>query len=74
MEMQKSPKQKTYEINVGTDSIEIDLLGSNRQFDWLEFQLVYDKSSQHSNIYNSYNFELAAKTIKSMKLSNFTEI
>ena len=37
MEMQKSPKQKTYEINVGTDSIEIDLLGSNRQFDWLEF-------------------------------------
>ena len=74
MEMQKSPKQKTHEINVGTDSIEIDLLGSNRQFDWLEFQLVYDKSSQHSNIYNSYNFELAAKTIKSMKLSNFTEI
>ena len=74
MEMQKSPKQKTYEINVGTDSIEIDLLGSNRQFDWLEFQLVYDKSSQHSKIHNSYNFELAAKTIKSMKLSNFTEI
>lgn len=37
MEMQKSPKQKTHEINVGTDSIEIDLLGSNRQFDWLEF-------------------------------------
>ena len=74
MGTQKSPIQKTYEINVGFDSIEIDFLGSNRQFDWLEFSLVYDKSDQHATIYNSYNFELAAKTIKSIKLSNFTEI
>ena len=27
---QKSPIQKTYEINVGVDSIEIDFLGTNR--------------------------------------------
>ena len=71
---QKFPIQKTYEINVGADSIEIDSLGSNRQFDWLEFSLVYHKSDQQATIYDSYNFELAAKTIKSMKLSNFTEI
>ena len=74
METQKSPIQKTYEINVGADSIEIDFLESNRQFDWLEFSLAYDKSDQHATIYNSYNYELAAKTIKSIKLSNFTEI
>ena len=37
METQKYPIQKTYEINVGADSIEIDFLESNRQFDWLEF-------------------------------------
>ena len=29
MGTQKSPKQKTYEINVGADTIEIDFLGSN---------------------------------------------
>ena len=74
MGTQKFPIQKTYEINVGADSIEIDSLGSNRQFDWLEFSLVYHKSDQQATIYDSYNFELAAKTIKSMKLSNFTEI
>ena len=54
--------------------VQIDSLGSNRQFDWLEFSLVYHKSDQQATIYDSYNFELAAKTIKSMKLSNFTEI
>ena len=35
---------------------------------------MYDKSDQHATIYESYNFELAAKTIKSVKLSSFTEI
>ena len=35
---------------------------------------MYDKSDQHATIYDSYNFELAAKTIKSVKLSSFTEI
>ena len=69
---EKSPIKKSYEINVGTDSIDIDFLGSNRQSDWLEFSLVYDKSEQHTTIYDRYNFELAAKTIKSMKHSNFS--
>ena len=71
---QKCPIQKIYEINVGADTIEIEFLGSNRQFDWLEFSLVYDKSDQHATICDSYNFELAVKTIKSIRLSNFTEI
>ena len=49
-------------------------MGSNKQFDWLEISLVFDKSDKHTSIYNSYNLELAAKYIKSLKLSNFTEI
>ena len=73
MGTQKTPLQKTYEINIGQDSIDIDFLGANRQFDWIEISLVYDKSDKHSTIYDSYNHELAAKQIKSVKLSNFTE-
>ena len=32
--------QKTYEINIGHDTLEIDFLGVNRQFDWVELSLV----------------------------------
>ena len=35
---------------------------------------MYDKSDQHATIYDNYNFELVAKTVKSIKLSSFTEI
>ena len=65
----KTPIQKTYEMNIGTDSINIDILSANRQFDWIEISLVYHKSDKHTTMYNSYNVELAAKTIKSVKLS-----
>ena len=72
--VQKTPIQKTQEISIGSESITIDFLGSNRQFDWLEILIVYDKSDKHTTIYDSYNVELAAKYIKSVKLSNFTEV
>ena len=71
---QKTPTQKTYQINVGQDSQDIDFLGLQKQFDWLELSIVYDKSDKHTTISDSYNIELAAKTIKSVKLSKFTEI
>ena len=74
MGTQKTPLQKTSEINVGQDSIDVDFLGANRQFDWTELSLDYDKSDKHTIIYDSYNHELAAKRIKSVKLSNFTEV
>ena len=74
MGAQKTPIQKTYEINVGQDSINIDFLGSNRHFDWFEISLVFDKSDKHTSLYDSYNVQLAAKYIKLLKLSNFTEI
>ena len=72
--VQKTPTQKTYKISTGSDSINIDFLGSNRQLDWLETSIVFDKSDKHTTIYNSYNVELAAKYIQSTKLINFTEI
>ena len=61
-------------MSVGSDTINVDFLGSNRQFDWLEISLVFDKTDKHTTIYGSSNVELAAKYIKTMKLSNFTEI
>ena len=36
--------------------------------------MVFDKSDKRTTIYDSYNAELTAKYIKSVKLSNFTEI
>ena len=74
MRAQKTPIQKTYEINVGQHSLNIEFSASQRQFDWLELSIVYDKSDKHTTIHDSYNLDSAAKNIKSVKLSNFTEI
>ena len=74
MGAQKTPIQKTYGINIGTDSINIDFLGANRQFDWIELYLAYHKSDKNTTIYDSYNVKLAAKTIKPVKLSNFIKV
>ena len=52
----------------------MNILGANRQFDWTEIPIAYDESDKHTSIYYSYDVELAAKTIKSIKHSNFTEI
>ena len=41
-----------------------------RQFDWLEISIVYDKSYQHMAIYDSYDLELAAKLIQTIKFEN----
>ena len=74
---QKTPIQKTCGTNIGTDAINIDFLGSNRQFDWIELSLVYDKSGKsdkYTTICDSYIAELAAKTIKHVKLSSYTTI
>ena len=74
MGAQKTPIHRTYKINIGTASIDIEFLGSNRQFNWIELSLVCGKSDNHTTIYDSYNIEQAAKRIKSVKLSNFTKI
>ena len=40
MGAQKTPIEKTSEINVGQDSLYIDSLGASRQFHWRELSLV----------------------------------
>ena len=50
MGTQKSRIQKAYKIDVGADTIEIGIWGSNRQFDWVEYSLVYNKSNQNTTI------------------------
>ena len=74
MGAQKTPLQNTYEVSKGKDSWNVECLGSNRQFDWIEISLVSDKSNKHTTIHESYNSELAAQDIKTLKLPNFTEI
>ena len=72
MGAQKTPIQKTYEISKGQDSLNVEFLRSNRQFDWIEISIVPDKSDKHTTIYDSYNRERTVQTIKPLKLSNFT--
>ena len=48
MEAQKTPIQKTYEIQKGSDSLNIEFLGANRQFDGIEISIVPDKSDKHT--------------------------
>ena len=74
MGAQKTPIQKTYEIQKGSDSLNIEFSGANRQFDWIEISIVPDKSDKHKTIYDSYNTEMAAQLIKSLKLTNFKEL
>ena len=72
MGAQKTPIRKTYEANVGQDSL--DFLGANRQFAWIELSLRHNKSDKHTTVYDSYNVEMASKKIKSLTLTKFTEI
>ena len=74
MGAQKTPIQKKYEIQTGSDSLNVEFLGSNRQFNWIEISIVPDKSDKHTTIYDSYNREMAVQLTKSLQLSPFTEI
>ena len=74
MGAQKTPIQKTYEIKTGSDSLNVEFLGANRQLDWTEIPIVNEKSNKHTTIYHSYNRELTAQNIRTVQLSNFTEI
>ena len=60
----ESPYQQEFEVNIGTQHFTCTFKGVQRQFDWLEISIVYDKSYQHTTIYDSYDLELAAKLIQ----------
>ena len=65
-----SPYQKSYELVIGAQSKTFTFTNAFKQFAFLEFSLVFDKSDQHLNIYDSYNAETAATSIKYIKLQN----
>ena len=68
--MQFSPYQQSFEVNFGTQTVNVNFQGANRQFALIEITLVYDWSDPHQTIYDSYNAELAATKIQSLKLEN----
>ena len=67
-----APNQQLLEVNKGIQSITVTFKGSQRQFEWLEISLICDKSYQHLVTYDSYDLELAAKMIQSIKFENTT--
>ena len=70
----KIPLQKTYEIRTGSESLNVEFLGSNRQFDCVEIYILPDKCDKNTTAYESCNRELASRETKFLSLSNFTEI
>ena len=69
----KTPYQKTYEKQIGLQEFTVDFKESDRQFDWLEVSLVYDKSDKHLIIYDSYNGECVVQKIESVELANISK-
>ena len=65
-----SPYQKSYELVTASQSKTFTFTNAFKQFAFLEFSLVFDKSNEHLNIYDSYNAETAATSIKYIKLKN----
>ena len=74
MEIQKTPYQKTLELQIGSQEFTVDFKGCKRQFYWLEMSLVYDKSDKQMTIYNSYNDECTARMLKSIELGNISDV
>ena len=72
MGMQKTPYQKTWELQVDAQELDVDFKRCERQFDWLKISLVYDKSDKHTTIYDSYNAVCAARMVKKIELSNIS--
>ena len=46
-----APYQQLFEINKGIQSLTVTFKDAQRQLEWLEISLVYDKSYQHLAIY-----------------------
>ena len=70
MGIKYSPYQKSYEPVAGSQSKTFAFTNALKQFAFLEFSLVFDKSDQHLSINDSYNAETAVVSIKYIKLQN----
>ena len=58
-----TPHQKSYELVVGAQSKTFTFQNVFKQFAFLEFSLIFDRSDQHLNMFDSYNAEVAATQI-----------
>ena len=72
MGVQKTPYQKTYKLQARSQDFTVDFHRANRQFDWIEISLVYDKSDKHLLPYDSYSQETAARLIKTIDFANIS--
>ena len=68
--IRKTPFQKSYKLVAGTQSKTITFNNAFKQFSFLEISLVFDRSNHQLSIYDSYNSEVAATKIKTIKLQN----
>ena len=68
--IQLTPYQKHYEMVRGSQSITVTFEASARQFSFIQFSLVYNSTEQNKSIYDSYNAEVAAVQISSIKFEN----
>ena len=68
--IRKTPLQKSYELAAGAQSKTITFNNAFKQFSFLEISLVFNRSDHHLSIYDSYNSEVAAAKIKTIKLQN----
>ena len=71
--IQLTPYQKSYEMVRGSQSKTVTFEASARQFSFLQFSLVYNSSKQHKSTCGSYNAEIAAVQIRSIKLENASD-
>ena len=65
-----SPYTQSFERNTGAKSLKVNFFGLNKQIEWLEIFLVFDKSDQHQTVYDSYDVELVAKYVQLLALEN----
>ena len=40
--VQSSPYQQSFEVNIGTQSVNVNFQGANREFAWTEISIVYN--------------------------------
>ena len=71
--IKKTPYQKTYELVAGAHSRTTTFESSNKEFSFLEISLLFESSRQHKSIYDSYNAEVAATGVSSIRLENASD-
>ena len=73
MGIPKTLYQKPYELQVGSQELDVDFEGCEKQFYRLKISLVYDKSDKDTTIYDSCNAECATRMIRNIELSNISD-